>query len=139
MRKLLMGVLITVLCSGCVAGGNYTRNRNDGMIETYRPGLIETAVALPFAILGGVTKALVGETIRETTKQYEARLKAEAEARANVQTVITYYDPYYYPPPFWPSYQFVQWYQQPGYVFFIGNDGRHHRHHYNGHNRGRHR
>lgn len=43
----------------------------------------------------------------------------------------SYYDPGIYAPPFWPTYGFTHWYYQPGYVVFIGRDGRHHRHHYN--------
>jgi hypothetical protein len=44
----------------------------------------------------------------------------------------TYYDPNIYAPPFWPGYEFSQWYAQPGYVVFIGYDGRHQRHRYDG-------
>jgi len=69
----------------------------------------------------------------------------------NAPTVQTYYPPpnhvypygvpprvYYVDPPFYPGYAWQYWYTvpaQPGFVFFFGNDGRHHRHQQNHHRR----
>ena len=49
---------------------------------------------------------------------------------------------YYNNPPFNPGYAWSGWYtnqNQPGFVFFIGNDGRHHRHQVRGNQNNRHR
>jgi hypothetical protein len=130
-------VVTTLLLSGCATQGAYTRNQND--VITRQPGLIETVLIVPVAIVAGVTKALVGESRVETPEQYEKRLQAESEARAQAQifTTTTYvvYSPNINPPPFFPLGLYVRGYYLNGSdeIVFITGGGWHHR--YSAHGR----
>lgn len=77
--------------------------------------------------LGGLIFGGIGGNVYYNAPQEAVAYCAPWYGQIVCSRVVTYNDS----PPFYPGYSYQSWYTipaQPGFVFFVGHDGHHHRH-----------